>query len=113
MNYPPSPTLNQAPPKVSLCRNHQGQIPPQWDYLHLAQSVLFGSPTPRPKSTLNLVASLNQHQFFSPSSPSNNILSVSAAIVYGILIGHTPPEIPNEHDLALELASNFCCFLPI
>ncbi|KNZ45695.1 AGC protein kinase [Puccinia sorghi] len=43
------------------------------------QSVLFGSPTPRRKSVLNSVASLNQYQFFSPSSPSNSILSVSAS----------------------------------
>ncbi|KAI9614186.1 hypothetical protein H4Q26_009327 [Puccinia striiformis f. sp. tritici PST-130] len=43
------------------------------------QSVLFGSPTPRRKSTLNPMASLNQYQFFSSSSPSNSILSVSAS----------------------------------
>ncbi|POW09583.1 hypothetical protein PSTT_06766 [Puccinia striiformis] len=44
-----------------------------------SQSVLFGSPTPRRKSTLNPMASLNQYQFFSSSSPSNSILSVSAS----------------------------------
>lgn len=44
------------------------------------QSVLFGSPTPRRKSTLNPVASLNQYQFFShSSSPSMSSLSISTS----------------------------------
>ncbi|KNZ58875.1 AGC protein kinase [Puccinia sorghi] len=40
-------------------------------------SVLFGLPTPWCKSALNSIASINQHQFFSPSSPSNSFLSIS------------------------------------
>ncbi|KAI7940474.1 hypothetical protein MJO28_014126 [Puccinia striiformis f. sp. tritici] len=42
----------------------------------------------------------------SPEVATNLLDAGLADTVYGILIGQTPPEIPDEHDLALELTSN-------
>ncbi|KNF05214.1 hypothetical protein PSTG_01838 [Puccinia striiformis f. sp. tritici PST-78] len=42
----------------------------------------------------------------SPEVAANLLDAGLADTVYGILIGQTPPEIPDEHDLALELTSN-------
>ncbi|OAV92326.1 hypothetical protein, variant [Puccinia triticina 1-1 BBBD Race 1] len=42
----------------------------------------------------------------SPEVATNLLDAGLADTVYGILVGQTPPEIPDEHDLALELTSN-------
>ncbi|KAA1083161.1 Ubiquitin fusion degradation protein 4 [Puccinia graminis f. sp. tritici] len=42
----------------------------------------------------------------SPEVATNLLDAGLGDTVYGLLVGQTPPEIPDEHDLALELTSN-------
>ncbi|KAA1132233.1 Ubiquitin fusion degradation protein 4 [Puccinia graminis f. sp. tritici] len=42
----------------------------------------------------------------SPEVTTNLLDAGLGDTVYGLLVGQTPPEIPDEHDLALELTSN-------